>query len=51
MPTASASVVIGDVIAAIDKYSAGDTITLKLYRYNYDARFLAYYIRNQTENS
>jgi hypothetical protein len=27
----------GDVIAAIDKYNAGDTITLKLYRYNYDA--------------
>lgn len=26
-----------DVIAAIDKHDAGDTITLKLYRYNYDA--------------
>ena len=26
----------GDVIAAIDKYSAGDTVKLKIYRYNYD---------------
>lgn len=25
-----------DVIAAIDKYSAGDTVKLKIYRYNYD---------------
>ena len=28
---------LGISIAAIDKYNAGDTITLKLYRYNYDA--------------
>lgn len=27
----------GDVIAAIDKYNAGDTVKLKIYRYNYDA--------------
>ena len=26
-----------DVIAAIDKYNAGDTVKLKIYRYNYDA--------------